>query len=109
MIFPVISKAFVELSILLIGDVIRVTGPNWLSLVQFLGINVLFLDLLLSFVLAIFAVLILIRSYILNLGLILVFTSWNLLLLLPFFKVNFLFSLLLNLPTDDQNDNIKSM
>ena len=42
-IFPVIGKTLVELSIFLLGDVIRVPGPNGLGLVQFFLINVLLL------------------------------------------------------------------
>lgn len=98
-ILPVISKAFVELAVFLIGDVIRVTGPDRLGLVQFLGVNVLFLDLLLPLVFAVFAVLILIRSHILNLGLVFVLNCCccYLLLFLTLFKINLLFSLFLNL------------
>ena len=45
-IFPVISKALVKLSIFLLGGVFRISGPNGLGLVQLFLISVFFLNLL---------------------------------------------------------------
>lgn len=47
MVLPVIGQTLVELAVLLVGDVIRVTGPQRLGLVQLFLIDVLLLDLLL--------------------------------------------------------------
>ena len=46
-IFPVIGQALVELSILFVANVIRISGPNRLCFVQFFLINVFLLDLFL--------------------------------------------------------------
>lgn len=45
-ILPIVGQALVELSILLVSDVIRVSGPDRLCLVQLFLIDVLLLDLL---------------------------------------------------------------
>lgn len=47
-VFLVIGKTLVELSILFLGDVIGVSGPNGPSLVQFFLINTFLLNLLSS-------------------------------------------------------------
>lgn len=89
-VLPVIGQALVELSIFLVGDVIRVPGPDGLGLVQLLLVNILLLDfflLLLVFILG--RVLFIIRAYILNFGLVLSF----LLLLFLFLLFFFVFSL----------------
>ena len=55
MIFPVIGQSLVKLSIFFRLDVIRVTGPQRLGVVQFFSIGGLFLDgLLLLFLLVFF-------------------------------------------------------
>ncbi len=98
-VLPVVGETLVELSILLIGDVVRVTGPDWLGLVQLLSINVLFLDLLLPLVLALLCVLILVRAHILNLRFVLVLGSifLHFLFLLSLLKIHFLLPCLLHL------------
>lgn len=73
-VLPVIGEAFVKLSILLLGDVIRVAGPNRLGLVQLLLINIFLLDFLSLFLLAFVSLfLLLIRAHILNFGFLLIF------------------------------------
>merc|ERR1712235_51683 len=46
-ILPVVGEGLVELSVLLVGDIIWVTGPDWFGLVEFLEFGILFLGLLL--------------------------------------------------------------
>jgi len=55
-VLPVIGETLVELSILFVGDVIGVTGPDGLGLIQLLSVHVLFLDLLLPLVFAILVI-----------------------------------------------------
>ena len=43
MLLPVIGEGLVELSVFLLGDVVRVPGPEGLCLVQLLVLRVLFL------------------------------------------------------------------
>ena len=59
-ILPVVGKALVELSVLLVCDVVRVPGPDWLGLVQLLLVNVLLLDLLFLLLVLVFGVLLII-------------------------------------------------
>lgn len=46
MIFPVVGKALVEFGVFLVRDVIRISCPNWLGLVQLLIFRVFLLNLL---------------------------------------------------------------
>ena len=71
MVLPVVGQGFVEFGIFLSGDVVRVTSPQWLDLVQFLLFCVLLFDgllllLLLSFVIFLFFI------QVLDLGLVLI-------------------------------------
>ena len=68
MVFPVISQALVERTVLFWGDIIGITSPNWLCLVQLLVSSLLLLDLLCLLLLGLF---ILILNF-LNLGLVLI-------------------------------------
>lgn len=88
MVLPVIGETLVELSILLVADVIRVTGPQGFGLVQLLLVDVLLLDLLLLLLLVtrFVLVLLLIRADILDLRLVvLLFVIFILFLLVLLF------------------------
>jgi hypothetical protein len=68
-ILPVVGQRLVELSILLIADIVRGPGPDGLGLVQLLVLCVLLLDLL--FLLLVLVLVLLLVLHILNLGLLL--------------------------------------
>lgn len=85
MVLPIICETFVEFSVLLCGDVIRVSCPNGLGLVQFLLINILLLDLLLLLLILVLGIFLVIRTDILNFRLVLTF-----LLVFLFFGLFFL-------------------
>ena len=67
MVLPVVRKALVEGAVLLLGDLLRVTRPDWLRLVELLVGLLNLLDLLLLLVL-----LLLLLIDLLDLGLLLV-------------------------------------
>mmetsp|Transcript_54409 Transcript_54409/g.86543 ORF Transcript_54409/g.86543 Transcript_54409/m.86543 type:complete len:301 (+) Transcript_54409:1263-2165(+) len=96
MLFPVISQALVEFRILLRCDLICVSHPKWLGLIQLLHFSVFFLDFLLLFL---FFFLLFLLINIFNFGLFLVFLLLLFLLVLLFLILiitNFLVSLLLH-------------
>ena len=62
MILPVVGQALVELAILLVSNVIRISGPDGLGLVQLLLLRVLLLDGLLFGLLVSISILILFKG-----------------------------------------------
>ena len=66
MILPVVGEGLVELSVLVLRDVIGITSPQWLRLVQLLVLQVFLLDgllfLLLLVLVLIFVIVIIIRQ-----------------------------------------------
>lgn len=54
MILPIIGQGFVELSILLLCNVIWVSGPDWFHFIQFFIFSVFFLDFLLFLLILVF-------------------------------------------------------
>merc|ERR1719370_1130755 len=68
MILPVVGERLVELTVLLVGNIIRRSGPDWLGLIQLLVFAVLLLDLFLLFLCALFGIGIFANVF--NLGLI---------------------------------------
>merc|ERR1719277_1239116 len=50
MILPIVGQGLVELGVLLIRDVVWVASPDWLGLVEFLELGVLFLLFLFALV-----------------------------------------------------------
>jgi len=96
MILPVIGQALVELTILLVRNVIRVPGPNRLGLVQLFILNVLLLDLL-GLLLVFLILFLIIIIDVLNLWLVLIILTFLFLFCLGSFLIlDFLLTLLLN-------------
>merc|ERR1712004_247659 len=78
---PVVGQALVELAVLLVGDVVRGSGPDRLCLVQLLVLGVFLLHRLLLLLVLVLLVSVLVLADILNLWLLLGLVL--LLLLLP--------------------------
>ena len=98
MVLPVICQALVERSVLLRFNVVGVSGPDGLRLVELFILNLLLLDLLLLLLVLGFVFVL----YFLDLGLFLVFIL--LLLLLFLVVVNLLKGLLVNVREERRED-----
>ena len=76
-VLPVVGETLVELSVFLLGDIVWVTGPDGLHLVQLFLLSVLFFDgLLLCFLVLIF-ILILVFIQVLDLRLVLILLKYT--------------------------------
>merc|ERR1712002_1180313 len=105
MVFPVVGQALVNVAILLLGNVVGVTGPDRLRLVQFLVFDVFGLDLFrLLLILLILVIFVFVIFDFLDLGLF--FFTFFLLFLLRFFLGLFIFHFFLLLFGHGQLDGI---
>merc|ERR1712133_25265 len=105
MVFPVVGQALVEIAILLLGNVVGVTGPDRLRLVQFLVFDVFGLNLLRLFlILLVLVIFVFVVFDFLDLGLF--FFAFFLLFLLRFFFGLFILHFFLLLFGHGQLDGI---
>merc|ERR1719474_1798041 len=101
MLLPIIGQRFIKFSVLLAGNVIRSSGPNWFGLVQLFILGVLLLDFLLFLLVFVIFVSLIIAAHILNLWFIfLLFLLSFLLLFISLIVADFLLALLLDQESD---------
>merc|ERR1712126_166236 len=105
MVFPVVGQALVKVSVFFLGNVVGVTGPDRLRLVQFLVFDVFGLDLFrLLLILLVLVIFVFVILHFLDLGLFLL--AFFLLFLLRFFFRLFIFHFFLLLFGHGQLDGI---
>ena len=102
-IFPVIIKALIELSIFFLSGIIRVSDLNGLSLVQFFLVNIFPLNHLYFLFLILSTIILLILAHIFSLGLLLIIFIFLFLLtflIFSFITSDFFLSFLLQIKGD---------